>query len=502
MLHLSKPLGRSLLTTGILGLLAMCTPSLSFAAPATFDITKYGAVADGKTMNSKAIADAVDAAVAAGGGEVLVPAGNFLTGPVQLKSNIDLYLDEGATLLFSKNFADYPLCYVDNGGGAEPGVRSPIWAEKADHVSVTGKGTIDGQGSVWRQVKRGKMTDEEWNKLTSSGGVVDSKGTMWYPDVVVRDGRVEYENLLKQTPQPPLADFEKFRVMLRPHLVRLVECTNVELAGVTFRESGAWNTHLCMCDHVNMHDVTIYNPASAQNGDGCDLDSCTDVKMTNCNVNAGDDGICIKSGLNEAGRKRGRPTQDVTITHCTVGTGHGGVVIGSETSGSVRNITVTDCTFDGTQNGLRFKSTRGRGGVVENINVDHITMRNIHEVGILFDMFYALTSANGSRSADAVPVDDGTPIFRNFHISNVTCESADTAFHIRGLPEMPLTDIHFDGMNITANKAGFIQDAKNLTLKGVHVKSADGKQVTFKRATEIKVEDSTGFGPVDAAAAN
>jgi polygalacturonase len=424
---------------------------------------------------------------------VEITAGIYRVAPLQLRSGVDLHLDEGATLLFSRGFDDYPLAWVDDGDGPRAGCRSPIWGEDLTNVSITGQGIIDGQGDAWRPVKKGKLTADAWRKLVSSGGVVDDQQAQWYPAAVVRDGSDDFKKLGEAKDKAPLDAYAPYRPLLRPNLVRLVSCKSVTLDGVTFRNSASWNVHLALCDQVTVHHVTIFNVAWAQNGDGIDMDSCRDVTMSDCDVNAGDDGICLKSGFNEAGRRRARPTENITITRCTVGTGHGGVVIGSEMSGGVRHVNVSDCTFKGTDNGLRFKSVRGRGGVVEDVNVKNVKMSDIQGVAILFDLYYFAKAPSANEPVPAVSVE--TPAFRDFHLSNITCDGARQALQIRGLPEMPLSNITLENVSIGAKSAGFVVDARDITCNSVHVQATDGSLVRIERAENLKLIDSSGFGP-------
>lgn len=444
------------------------------------------------SADTGALQQAIDACAQAGGGRVEVTAGTYHVTPLQLRSNVDLHLDAGATLLFSRNFGDYPLAWVDDGNGPEAGCRSPIWGEGLANVSITGTGTIDGQGDAWRAVKKEKLPAPEWDKLVSSGGVLNEKRTEWYPATVVRDGRDELKKLAAA--KAPLEGYSAYRPLLRPNLIRLVDCKNATLDGVTFRNSASWNVHLALCDQTTVHHVTIFNVAWAQNGDGIDLDSCRDLTMTDSDVNAGDDGICLKSGMNEAGRRRARPTENITIARCTVGAGHGGVVIGSEMSGGVRHVNVSDCTFNGTENGLRFKSTRGRGGVVEDVHVNNVKMSDIHGVAILFDLFYFANGGSPTKSVPPVSIE--TPTFRNFQISNITCSGAKLALQIRGLPEMPLRNITLENVQIAAQSAGFIVDADDVTCRDVHVQASDGSLVRHERTKDLKLVDCTGIQPV------
>lgn len=441
-------------------------------------------------QTSKTIQDAIDAASQAGGGKVVIPAGEYQVVPIELRSNVELHLDKGAALRFSRNFNDYRMTMIE-ASGREPSLQSPISGEGLTNVAITGEGTIDGQGDAWRMVKKGKLGDEAWKKLTSSGGVTNAAGNEWYPNEIVRDGRGEFEKLLNANPPAPLEAFAKYRPLLRPRLLRLVNCKNVRLEGITVRNSANWNVHLLMCEDITVKGITVFTEASAQNGDGIDFDSSRNITMTGCTVDAGDDSICLKSGKDEEGRKRGRPTENVKISNCTIGTGHGGIVIGSEMSGGVRNVEVTDCTMNGTDNGLRFKSTRSRGGIVENIRVRNIKMSNITGVAVLFDLYYMTKPKPGDPSSFAV--DESTPQFRNFDIGDVTCEGAKTALQIRGLPEMPLHNIKLQNVSIKADTAGFVTDVDGVSFNNVNVKAADGKPVKVQDPSKIQLTDCIGF---------
>jgi len=455
------------------------------ASPASeFNILKYGAVADGKTMNTDAFRAAIKACSDADGGRVVVPSGTFLTGPIVLKSHVDLHVDDGALVLFSQKFDDYPLILLSYEGHDTVGCQSPISGDHLDHVSITGPGTFDAQGDYWRPLKKSKVTDEYWNKMVHSGGVLDDSGKTWYPSAAARDGDAALQQLRASTEPPRIADYIPYRDVLRPVLLLLSNSTNVTLDGPTFKNSPNWGLHLLLSDHINVHHITIDNPEYAQNGDGIDIDSCTDLTMRDSDVNAGDDGICLKSGRDEEGRRLGRPTEDITIDNCTVGHAHGGFVIGSEMSGGVRNVTVTHCTFHGTDAGLRFKSVRGRGGVVENIKVSDINMSDIKGAAITFDMYYF-----AKATATSQPVNEGTPIFRNFQISNITCQGAKQAIMLRGLPEMPISQITMDNVHISSDQGVSITDASDITLHNVHVECTVPPALEKDNVSGLKTDD-------------
>ena len=460
----------------------------SFAATtaaAEFDITHYGAVGDGKTLNTQAFAAAINACATAGGGRVTIPAGTYLTGPIVLKSHIDLHVDAGAVVLFITRFEDYPLVRSNYEGWDTYMCQSPLSGDHVEDISITGPGAFDAQGDRWRPLKKTKCSIEHWNDMVKSGGVVNKDGTFWYPSPEARDGEPALKVLRESHKLSNPADFLRFRQLLRPCLLMLSNCTDITLDGATFKNSPNWNLHLLLCDRVKVQHLNIWNPDYAQNGDGIDMDACRNVQMSDCTVYAGDDGICLKSGKDEEGRRRGMPTENITIDNCTVGYAHGGFVIGSEMSGGVRNVTCTHCTFIGTQTGLRFKSTRGRGGVVENIHVSDIKMTNITEAAITFDMFYTHSSPTTQ------PITDGTPIFRNFQISNVECQGAGSAILFRGLPEMPIGKIDMDHVHITADHGVSITDAADITLRDVKVECTASPALIMQNVSSLITDGFT-----------
>jgi DNA sulfur modification protein DndE len=285
---------------------------------------------------------------------------------------------------------------------------------------------------------------------------------------------------------PRVEDYAKFKELLRPQMVLLTECRNVVLDGPTFRNSPNWNINLNLCENVRLGNLTVYNPAYAQNGDGMDLGSCRNVLVEDCTVDVGDDAICLKSGRDEEGRRRGKPTENVTVRNCTVLHGHGGVVIGSEMSGGVRNVSVTNCVFKGTDTGLRFKTTRGRGGVVENVEVSNVAMSDIAGEAITFDMFYAV------KDPRPEPVSERTPIFRQFYIRNVTCDGAKQAMAVRGLPELPIEGLTFERVRIAADQGALFVDAQNVVLRDVQIRSRQSPPLQFQNVRNLTTERVDG----------
>lgn len=439
----------------------------------TSSIVRAGAVGDGNTLNTKAIQNSIDALHKKGGGVVLVPAGLWLTGPVVLKSNINLHLAAGSTLLFTDDFDQYPLLETNWEGLQQMRNQSPISATGASNIAITGKGIVDGNGDAWRMVKKDKLTGSQWKRLLERGGILSEDGKTWYPSQKSLDGS-KLSNPGVLSPEKDAAFFNSIKDFLRPNMVLLTECKRVLLEGVIFQNSPAWCLHPLMCEDLTVRGVTVKNPWYAQNGDGIDVESCKNVLIEKSVFDVGDDALCMKSGRDAEGRKRGMPTESVIIRDCIVYASHGGFVIGSEMSGGVRNVYVNNCTFIGSDIGLRFKTTRGRGGVVENIFIRDIYMKDIPGEAILFDMYYAakdpIPLAGEKRELPKVEfktVDETTPVFRNFHISNVYCNGAEKGVFIRGLPEKHISGIVMENMVIRAHKGIDIQEASDIRFKNV-----------------------------------
>lgn len=445
----------------------------------TFNILKFGAKADGVTLNTNAINQAIDACNKKGGGVVVVPAGMWLTGPVVLKSNVNLHLQRSAVLQFTEDFTQYPLVAGNWEGLPQMRNQSPISATKATNIAITGHGIIDGAGDAWRMVKKDKLSESNWKKLLASGGFVSDDKRIWYPTESSLKGS-KLKNPGAISPEKNDAYYNEVKDFLRPNLLVLTQCSKILLEGVTFQNSPAWCLHPLMSEHLTVRNVQVKNPWYAQNGDGIDLESCRYVLIENSVFDVGDDGICIKSGRDAEGRKRAMPTQDVVIKNCVVYHAHGGFVIGSEMSGGAKNIYVSDCTFMGTDIGLRFKTTRGRGGVVENIFINNITMRDIVGEAILFDMYYAAQdpiALTGEKreppKVQELPVTEETPHFRNFRISNVVANGAEKAIFIRGLPEMSVQNIVLENMVLQAKHGLDMTEGNGISFSNVRLITAN-----------------------------
>ena len=434
-------------------------------------LTDFGAVGDGVTLCTDAFAKAFAALEERGGGRLVVPDGVWYTGPIGLKNHTELHLSENAVIFFSAHQNFYPIIETSFEGLDMKRCLSPIHAEGATDIAITGKGIIDGNGAPWRELKRRKVGDDIWNPTVKSGGVLSDDGSVWYPDEGYRKARLTAGSLNKQADD---LDLEEIKTFLRPVLVSLRNCERVLLEGVTFQNSPAWNLHPLWCKDVTVRDIVVRNPHYSTNGDGIDIEACENVVVYGSSFDVGDDAICIKSGKDEDGRRYGKACRNLIIEDCTVYHGHGGFVIGSEMSGGAENILVRDCKFLGTDVGLRFKSTRGRGGLVKDIWCRNIYMKDIVAEAVTFNLYYAgVSSTERGSSAEASallpPVDETTPEFRDMHFEGIVCAGAKQAIYINGLPELPLKNVDFKDCIFTARKGAEIHNAENITCQNVLV---------------------------------
>jgi polygalacturonase len=427
-----------------------------------YNVLDFGAKNNGSKIATEAIKKAIAAAAAKGGGTVYFPAGEYLTGPIHLKSNITIFIDAGALLRFSDNFDDYLPMVPSRYEGIDVKSFSPLfYANKAENISIRGRGTIDGQGKKWWDFAEGesrKNNNSKWQK--------------------------EFHRLNQNILKPDLPGVIE-RGFLRPPFIQFMSCNNILIEGITIINSPFWTVNPEFCENVTITGVTINNPPSP-NTDGINPESCKNVHISNCHISVGDDCITIKSGKDRAGRKMAVPAENYTITNCTMLSGHGGVVIGSEMSGDVRKITISNCIFDGTDRGIRIKSARGRGGIVEEIRVDNIIMKNIREQAIVLDLQYAKTEPE--------PVSERTPRFRNIHFSDITAEGNQAAF-LNGLVEMPIENITFSNMNIQAKTGFTIKEAKNIEFHNVQINTASGPGIIAENVNNLEIEGVKTYSP-------
>lgn len=368
------------------------------AQTAWYNIDDYGAARNGEELSTLAILAAINAAHQAGGGTVFVPAGTYRTGAILLKSNIELRLAPGAVLSFSDDPEDYPVV-LSRWEGVETKVyASCIFGTGLQNVSVTGQGVLEGNGFAWWEKKRSKPEELE------------------YP---------------------------------RPKLISFDNCSRVTLRDITLLNSPGWTVHPVLCRNVTIDNLTIVNPADSPNTDGINPESCSNVRISNCHIDVGDDCIAIKAGTEDTERRV--PCENIAISNCTMVHGHGGIVIGSEMSGSVRNVVVTNCIFRGTDRGIRLKSRRGRGGIVEDIRISNIVMEDVICPFIL-NLYYFCGPRGKDRyvwDKNPYPVTEETPGFRRIHFSHITARNVHAAAgFLYGLAERYISEITFDHIDI------------------------------------------------------
>ena len=392
-------------------------------------VKDFGAVADGVTSNTTAFTKAINALAKKGGGHLIVPEGLYLTGPLSLKDRMDLHLEKGAVILLSPDKAEH----VKDGK-----VQAGISASKRKDVSISGEGVIDGNGQWWRPVKRSKVSDVEWKEFTRRGGTVTEDGSLWYP--------------FNLKLYPNIAADARAQEKMRTHLVRFTDCERVTVTGVTIQNAPKFHLVPSRCKDVIIEGVTVRCPWNAQNGDGIDLMSCTDVRVSGCTVDVGDDGICLKAGAGEKALQDG-PCKNILIENNTVYRAHGGFVIGSEFSGGMEDITVRHNTFIGTDTGLRFKSAPERGGVTRNIRISDITMADIKDQAVVFETTYA-DKAAGYEDREAAVSQAFVPEFTDIVMERIVCRGCSTALRAAGTPAM----IH----GITVRDAVFFYYSKGL----------------------------------------
>ena len=459
------------------------------------NIKDFKAVNDGITLNTDAFANAIAALEGKGGGKLIVPSGVWLTGPIELKSNINLHLEKGSVVLFSPDVELYPIVETSFEGLDTRRCQSPIWGRNLTNIAITGNGAIDGNGQYWRPLKKQKVTESHWKRTIARGGVF-KRADYWFPHAKTLAGDTISD---MNVPRHFTSDeqWESVRNYLRPVMVSLINCENVYFNGVIFQNSPAWNLHPLMCKNVIIDNVQVRNPSYAQNGDGLDLESCTNAIIVNSTFDVGDDGICIKSGKDEDGRKRGIPTANVIVDNCTVFKGHGGFVVGSEMSGGVKNISVSNCKFLGTDVGLRFKSRRGRGGVVENIFINNLAMYDIPTEPLLFDLFYGgksavetLEAGIDAKAEDLFPaVDETTPAFKNIVVKNLVCSNARRALYFNGIPEQMIDRIELENVFITSQIGAELAESENISIKNVTIHAKEGPGLTLRNVKNVTVSN-------------
>ncbi|QLG28825.1 glycoside hydrolase family 28 protein [Halorarum halophilum] len=441
-------------------------------ATGRYDVREYGATGDGEELDTDAIQDALDDC-AETGGTVHVPPGTYRTAPLRVGDDTTLHLDAGATIAFVRDYAAFPTVESRWEGWDQVGFHPCLRVADAENVTVTGRGAIDGSGDYWWEFYDAPESE--------------------HPDGLL-ERLAEFEERNENAD-----DVSSFTH--RPPLFQVYESENVTVSGVTLRNSPFWNTHVVYSEDVTIHDVNVENPADAPNGDGIDVDSSQFVRISDTYINAGDDAICIKSGKDAEGREVGRPASGITVTNCTVEAGHGGIVIGSEMSGDVRDVVVSNCTFTDTDRGIRIKTQRGRGGVVEDLRFDSIVMRRVGCPFVVNGYYFT------DIDSEPLPVDEGTPMVRNVHFHDITATEVSSAGFMAGLPERPFEGISFSNVRIDATRpldatdispamaenydashAFFCKSLADVSFDGVEIRTPDAPALECEAVELVSVD--------------
>ena len=396
-------------------------------------MTRFGAVGDGKTLSTAGLQRAIDACGAAGGGMVLVPPGRYLTGALFLRSNLHLHVAAGATLLATQRFADFPAIAGRWEGIERKTHSSVLTGIDLENVAITGQGVLDGQGPPW-----------------------------WEAYANTRRMRLE-RGLPREAEDPPDSPL-KFP---RPRLINLIRCQGVLISGLGMREGPSWNVHLVYCQDVNVDSLNM-SGVQAQDCCGVIVDSSKQVRISNCSIASGADCIGIKSGYNEDGRRVGLPSEDIIVTNCNLSQSYAsGVAIGSETAGGIKNVAISNCVINSCNTGVNIRSTRGRGGVVERIQVSNVVMDRIEgnafDLRQFFDSVFQNIANLGEpaprhtvetdRSVRA-PVGPGTPTFRDIDFSGLTLGQVKDVGRIEGLPERFISGVTVHDVAAAQTKGG------------------------------------------------
>ena len=423
-------------------------------------ITDFGAVGDGMTLCTEAFEKAISKLTKVGGGRVIVSEGVWLTGPIMLKDNIELRIEQNAIVSFSPDKS----LYLDKNEKATR-VYPCIRASKRKNIAITGKGVLDGGGQLWRPVKRSKVSDVEWRQYQELGGQVNEKGDLWYP-----------WNL--KSGYPNIADTPEKQESMRNDLIRLTDCENVLVEGVTIQNSPRFHLHPCYCTNVIIDGVTVRSEWNVQNGDGIDLSDCHQALIVNSTVSVGDDGICMKSGKPSSSHPISG-CEDIVVAHNTVNHAHGGFVFGSETAAGMRRMVVSHNTFSGTDVGLRFKSSLDRGGRSEQIFISDIMMNDISGEAITFQCDYVNKHAGVSTEAPVYTESQKrwAPKFQDIHITRVVCRGCKTAIKAAGIAGLDcVKDIDISDCTLIYNKVEKDIDEKTAQLQLKNVRLIPNKK--------------------------
>jgi polygalacturonase len=413
-----------------------------------FEITQFGAVADGTKDCSEALARAIARCHAAGGGRVVVPPGLFSTGPIHLQSNVNLHVAPGATLRFLPDPCRYlPVVYTRWEGTECLNYSPSVYAYEQDNIAITGGGTLDGQADC-----------EHWWPWTGRANCGWSKGQPSQASA--------HSALMAMGEKDVPLNQRKFGegYFLRPSFIQPVRGKNILIEGVTILNSPMYEINPVMCSNLTVRRVKI--ASHGPNNDGCDPDSCVDMLIENCVFDTGDDCIAIKSGRNRDGRRLAKPSENIVVRNCRMKDGHGGVTIGSEMSGGVRNVYAEHCVMDSPHlnEAFRLKTNAMRGGIIENVFFRNITIGEIADAILQIDFYYE----EGPRGPEH-------PVVRNIDIRNVTCREAKYAVYARGFADAPIRNIHIEHCTFeNLSRQNVVENVQGLRFDGV---TMNGKRI-------------------------
>jgi polygalacturonase len=441
-------------------------PFLLNSQPVWTSIAAHGADPSGKIKCTDIINGLIDSLSASGGGTLFFPAGTFYTGPIVMKSNITIYLDAGSVVMFSDDFDDYlPMVPSRWEDVRVRNFKSQVYAYQCENISIRGDGHFEGQGKKWwdfmRSVTSNQTINSKWQEIF----------------------RRENETLLSWNQYiKGKGDF------LRPPMITAYECKNVLIEGVSFSNPPFWTIMPAFSENITITGITIENPGNSPNTDGIDPSSCRNVHISDCHITVGDDCIVIKSGRDEDGREAAMPTENITITNCTMLEGHGGVVIGSEMSGGVRRISISNCVFEGTDIGIRIKTMRGRGGVVEDVRVSNVTMYKIVNEGILITLRYQPTQPE--------PLSERTPAVSNIQLSNISIRDAQRPAAIYGLEERSVSHISFNDIRSFSRQGILLENTSGISFHDMEMEVSGGSPLEAKDSKGISWDNVSVISPL------
>ncbi|MCC9135577.1 glycoside hydrolase family 28 protein [Pontibacter silvestris] len=430
----------------------------------TYDVTKYGAVNDGKTLNTKAIQAAIDACATKGGGIVMFQPGAYLTGSIYLKKGVHLRIDEGVEILGSQNLADYPEIDTRVAGIEMKWPSALINVLDQETVAISGKGTVHAQGKpFW---------DMYWNMRKE----YEPKGLRWIVDYDAK----------------------------RPRTLLVSESSDVTIKDITLKQAGFWTIHVLYSDHITVDGVVIQNNIDGHgpSTDGIDIDSSSYVLVQNSDIDCNDDNFCLKAGRDWDGLRVNRPAEYIVIRDCISRKGGGLITFGSETSGGIRHVLAYNLKANGTGVGIRFKSATTRGGTVENIYIHDIEMNEVGtpiEVAMNWNPSYSYSTLPEGYSYETIPQhwktmlqkvepeEKGIPKFKDVYISDITVTNAKKALFAAGIEKSLVENFNFDNIRIHAKTAGEISYAKNWNFDDTSISTEDDTKIDVKNSSNINL---------------